>query len=379
MNLLNLIQSQLSPQAVGQISNAVGESSDGTKSALGAAFPALLGSLVGKAGASPSGVTDIFNMLKQGQSSGGWSDSLGKILGSAGTGTAQTANNSLVSSLLGSKLGAVTDFISSRCGIHPGSVTSILGMAAPLLMGIIGKHVASEGMGPSGLGQLLSSQTQYLKDAMPAGLANTLGIGSLLSGARDTQPVATPTYTAPVEPVRASTGPARTPASGNKVLKWAWVPVALAVAGWLWSKNHQTATDMGGTGQPYNTEVAAAHSTPLPDFSSLNLAPGGIADRIAKTISSGDWGQRINLTGLSFDNTGAVADSAKDQFREIGSVLASAPNVRVQITGYGNTEETGLSQANSIKNALLATHIAEDRITTRGQTGSGAPSINLMR
>ena len=83
MNILSLIQNQLSAQTIGQISNAVGEGQEQTKSALSTAFPALLGSLVGKANASPSGLGEIFNTIKQGQLQGGWTDSVGNARGVA--------------------------------------------------------------------------------------------------------------------------------------------------------------------------------------------------------------------------------------------------------------------------------------------------------
>jgi OOP family OmpA-OmpF porin len=365
MNILSLIQSQLSPQTVGQISNAVGESPEGTKAALGTAFPALLGSLVGKANASPSGVTDIFNMVKQGQSQGGWSDTISSVIGGLSGGTAgaeQPAHQSILNSLLGSKLGAVTDFIASRCGIRGGSAGSLLGMAAPLLMGIIGKQVSSQGLGAAGLGQLLSSQTQYLKDALPSGLANTLGIGSLLSGTHDTQRVETPFK-----------------ARGSNVLKWASVALVLALAGWFFAnRSHKTTpADMGGT--TGRTEVTTGRSWQTPDFSNLSLTSGGIADRMAKAITAGDWNKAIDLQGWSFDSTGELADSAKGDIKEIGQVLSSAPSVKLQITGYGETEEAGLSRANGIKSSLIAEGVAESRIATRGQVGAGTPTVNLMR
>lgn len=374
MNLLNLIQNEISPDAIGQIGSAVGESTDKTKSALSTAFPALLGSLVGKSATSPNGPADIMNMLKQGQNQGGWPDSVGKLLGSQSGGSAQAANHSLLSSLLGSKLGAVTDFISNRSGIRSGSATSLLGMAAPFLMGTIGKQVASQGLGVAGLGQLLSSQAQHVKDALPSGLSDTLGINHLLPGTHDTERVTAPKtaepYGRPVEPAHAT---------GGNALKWAWVPVLLALIGWFVARNHRTANEMGSPGVPVATETAIVHSTRLPDFSNLNLAPGGIADNIAKTISSGDLSKSIDLQGVSFDSSGAVADSAKKQFQDISSVLSAAPNVKVQITGYGESEDEGLNRANSVKNALTSAGVSADRVTTRGQTGSGSPTLNLMQ
>src|SRR6185312_8279218 len=96
MNILSLIQSQLSPQAIGQISNTVGESPESTKAALGTAVPAVLGSLIGKANASPDGATQIFNTLKQ-QDSGGWMNSISSLLGGgANASQAQTGMGSLL-------------------------------------------------------------------------------------------------------------------------------------------------------------------------------------------------------------------------------------------------------------------------------------------
>src|SRR5262245_8199719 len=131
MNLINLIQSQLSPQTIGQIGNTLGENPGQTRSALGAAIPALLGALVGKASSSSVGANDVFNMVKQNQSA--WSDSASNWL-SAGASTGSSPGTSLLSSLLGSKLTPVADFIASHTGIKGSSAGAILGMAAPLIM-----------------------------------------------------------------------------------------------------------------------------------------------------------------------------------------------------------------------------------------------------
>src|SRR6185312_9210689 len=100
MNILSLIKSQLPPQAISQISNTIGESPENTKSALGAAFPAILGSLLGKANASPDGTTQVFNALQQRQ--GNWTDTIGSMLSGGASGAqAQSGTGSLLNSLLG--------------------------------------------------------------------------------------------------------------------------------------------------------------------------------------------------------------------------------------------------------------------------------------
>jgi hypothetical protein len=375
MNILSLIQNQLSAQTIGQISNAVGEGQEQTKSALSTAFPALLGSLVGKANASPSGLGEIFNTIKQGQLQGGWTDSVGQAISG---GPAPAARQSLLSSILGSKLGPVADFIASRCGIRGGSATSLLGMAAPLLMGTLGKQVSSQGLGEAGLGQLLSSQTHYLKDAIPSGLANTLGIGNLLSG---TQATSAPARAAePAQRETTSRETYREPAQasdGSGILKWAWVPLLLAVGAWFVASRMNRPSNVGGTPErtAYATGSAQGPRTLAPvqsprtmDLSSLNLTPGGTADNLAKSIASGNWNNTIELSS-----------STPDSVKQISSVLSAAPSVKVRITGRGDTQEAGLGRANSIKNALIAAGISESRIMTSGQTGAGVPTINLMR
>src|SRR5579862_5833182 len=135
MNILSLIQSQISPSAIERIGNTLGESPEATKSALGTAVPALLGSLLGKANASPNGAADIFNMLKQGQgqAQGGWPEQAENLVTGVNNTATQPAHQSLLLSLLGPKLGAVSEFLSARSGIRQGSAMSLLGMAAPLL------------------------------------------------------------------------------------------------------------------------------------------------------------------------------------------------------------------------------------------------------
>lgn len=375
MNILSLIQSQLSPQAVSQVSNTVGESPENTKSAIGTAVPAVLGSLLGKANASPDGATQIFNLLKQGE--GGWMDSISGLL-SGGAGAAQPAQSgtgSLLNSLLGSKLGPVTEFIATHCGIRGSSAMSILGMAAPLVMGTLGKQVSSQGLGAAGLGQLLNSQADHLKDALPSGLANTLGVGSLLSGAHDTTRVPTETRPAYAPSPSVPVGSVA-PRPGN-ALKWA-IPLVVAAGLALWALSHKSEKPAVGGSADYTT-TQTGHGMHTPDLSRLNLPPGSLADRIAKSISSGDWNQKFDLQELNFDGTGRLTDSANSQLQQIGTVLKSAPGVRVAITGYGVTPEEGAAKANSIKSSLASIGVGGDRILARGETGSGTPNLRLIK
>jgi hypothetical protein len=302
-------------------------------------------------------------MLKQGN----WSDSIGTVMSGLSGGQApQDANQSLLGSLFGNKLGPVRDFIANRCGVRGSSVTSLLGMAAPLVMGALKKEVSTEGLNPAGLSKSLGAQAPFLKDAMPSGLADTLGIGGLLSGS-ESKPRGG-AYTKPVEPEYRESLTSR-----FKFLKWIWVPILVLAAGWFFAR-YRDQLDVSKPG----TEIVN-RAAPKLSFANLALAPGGVADTMAKAISSGDLSRSISLEGLGFDGTGALPVSAQPKIKEIGAVLASAPNVKIQITGYGDTEESGLSRANMIKSSVASTGVSADRISTRGQTGSGMPTIHMMQ
>jgi outer membrane protein OmpA-like peptidoglycan-associated protein len=360
----------------------VGENADGTKSALGTAFPALLGSLVGKVNSSPNGAGEIFNAIKQGTAQGGWSDSISNVISGLSGGAPQGATQSLLGSLLGSKLGPVADFIASRSGIRGSSAMSLLGMAAPFLMGTIGKHVSSQGLDANGLGQLLGSQSQYLKDVLPSGLANTLGIGKLLSASPEAQKAEAAAGARATQPAQAAYRPGEThpveAARSGGILKWAWVPLLLALAGWF-AINRSHRTEMGGTSENYGMNTGRTYSMPAaPNPSQMQVTPGGIADNLSKAIASGDYSKTIDLQGFTTDANGALTESGKAGIREIGKVLAGSPNVKIQIVGHGDTDEAGMSRANAIKSALIAVGVSEDRISTSGDKGMGAPTVHLM-
>ena len=378
MNILSLIQSQLSPQAVSQISNTVGESPENTKSALDTAVPAVMGSLLGKANASPDGATQIFNLLKQGQGGqGGWMDSIGSMLsGGASGGQAPSGAGSLLNSLLGSKLGGVTEFLASHCGIKGSSAMSLLGMAAPLVMGTLGKQVSSQGLGSAGLGQLLNSQADHLKDALPSGLANTLGIGSLLSGTHDTTRMSTETASQPRQAY--ATPPAATASRGGSPLRWA-VPLIIAAAVALWALSNKTEKSPASGGTEDYTQTQMGRGANTPDLSRLNLTPGSLGDKVAKAISTGNFSQKFDLQNLNFDSTGRLTDSADTELKQLGSVMRAVPSLKVSITGCGTTPEEGKTKADAIKSALVTDGVATDRILARGEAGNSAPSLRVMR
>jgi outer membrane protein OmpA-like peptidoglycan-associated protein len=88
--------------------------------------------------------------------------------------------------LLGDKMGGIVSMISKLSGLKSGSSSSLMKMAAPFLMGIIGKQVKGKGLGF--LTDMLMGQKEHVAAALPSGMDNLLGLnfanmGDSLKGA----------------------------------------------------------------------------------------------------------------------------------------------------------------------------------------------------
>lgn len=196
VNLLDMAKDQIAGNLLGHASKFLGESESNTSSALGSIFPSLLGTLVDK-GSTDSGASGIMDMLKDSDS--GLLDNIGGIFGK-GSGAVNgllNGGSGILSLLLGNKVGGIVDLIASVSGLKKSSSSSLLKMAAPFLMSMIGKHVKSNGLGVSGLMDLLSGQKSHVASALPSGFGSALGLanfgdgnlvdkaGDLLSGTAD--------------------------------------------------------------------------------------------------------------------------------------------------------------------------------------------------
>ena len=72
----------------------------------------------------------------------------------------------LLSTVFGSNRGAVADGIARETGMSTGKAAAVLGMAAPLVLGMLGRQVQSTGMNASELGQSLKSEMPGLNETI---------------------------------------------------------------------------------------------------------------------------------------------------------------------------------------------------------------------
>ena len=179
-DLMGLIGGVLDNGVVEQIGKVVGESPTRTQAAVSGAVPSVLAGMLNHATSSPSGAGQLLSML----STGGFERVTGNLGGILGGGQGPVdqlvgSGRNILGSLFGPRLGGVTNAVSSSAGVSQGIGSSILSMVAPVVMGVVGKHVISGGLNASGLLNLLTGNKDAIAKSAPAGLASALGLRSV--------------------------------------------------------------------------------------------------------------------------------------------------------------------------------------------------------
>ena len=184
INLLDMLKDQVTGSLAKGAAGFLGESESGITKALGSGiFPALLGSMIEKGG-SDEGATGLLNALKD--HDGGVLDNIGGLFGGGSDAVAGLMNggSGILSMLLGNKVGGIVDMVSKMAGLKGSTASSLIKMAAPMLMGMVGRHVRKNGLGLSGLTDMLSGQKDHVSAAMPSGwdLSKLTGLAAGAAG-----------------------------------------------------------------------------------------------------------------------------------------------------------------------------------------------------
>ncbi len=184
VNLFDLVKGQLTSSIIGKIGGLIGENETNTNSAIGKMLPSILGGLASKANTS-SGPGEIFDLLNKGGHDGSIFGNLGDLLsGGDKTNSMMDTGTNLARSIFGGKMNSVMDVLSRAVGFGNRSSSSLMSILLPIVMGMIGKAKKDNNLDASGVARLLMDQGPYIKDKAPAGLLDTLGLGSLWGGAK---------------------------------------------------------------------------------------------------------------------------------------------------------------------------------------------------
>src|SRR5262249_35649473 len=174
--ILDTVRGLLTPEVTARAASLLGESESGVSRGLSAAIPAILSSLLAKAGDS-SLMQRIMSLLTD----PGLDPNLGRSIGSMLTtgGLAQTPATDLgqrfLSMIFGDRLAPVASALAEYAGLRSSTASSLLGMAGPLVMSVLGDRVRKDGLDAKGPTSLLSSPRGGILPPAPPALSRPTG------------------------------------------------------------------------------------------------------------------------------------------------------------------------------------------------------------
>ena len=170
-NLVSYVMQFLTPDMVGRIASALGVNRSDAQSGVTAAVPALLAAFSGLAD-KPGGAQSLVNTIKQ---QSGVVDNFASMIGGSNQASFIERGSSLLTSLLGSQDSAsLASAVGRFAGLGQTRATSLLGMLAPLVMGLIGKQIGTRGIDVGSLTSMLASQRDQIAQTLPSGMGQML-------------------------------------------------------------------------------------------------------------------------------------------------------------------------------------------------------------
>lgn len=154
--ILDLLNSSVGKELISGVSNQMGLNKASTASALGSAIPLILGGMQNNASSS-SGASGLLGALMGGNHNGSILDNLGSILGGSNIDdNVMSDGGNILGHVFGGQENNAAKAISKSNGIDMSSAMNIMKVAAPLVMGYLGKQAMSSGVSDqNGLSNLL--------------------------------------------------------------------------------------------------------------------------------------------------------------------------------------------------------------------------------
>ena len=181
-NLLDSLKDYITPELIGAAAKVLGENENGVSKAIGGFAPTILAGLLNKS-SDTNAMSGIFNTLSNFDSS--ILGNLGSLVGGGNLAhnDPKDASGQLLGSIFGSKMPAISNAIAAFSGVKHSSASSLLGLAGPMVMGLLSKKISTEGLNLSGLTSLLMGEKSNILQLLPVGIESVMGLSNFSTGA----------------------------------------------------------------------------------------------------------------------------------------------------------------------------------------------------
>jgi hypothetical protein len=228
-NLLESIRQQLTPEMIEHVGTFLGETPIHTHKAIDGAIPTVLVGLMDFSSAN-AGPTPLLNLLNQANYGRLLNNLSGLLEGGNTTQNLMTAGQEILRTLFAGKLNAVSELIATTSGVANTSASSLLSIAAPVVVGVLERVRARQGLNAARLSTLMMEQKEDIIKIAPEGLARALGLRSLAD--LGSGPVDEVTESLNLDMLRRA---AAAPMKEQSMLKnWSWPVLAVVAIGLLY-------------------------------------------------------------------------------------------------------------------------------------------------
>jgi outer membrane protein OmpA-like peptidoglycan-associated protein len=332
MSLLTELCNTLDRRSLGEIAGSVGESETSVARGMQTAIGTVLGGMAAKSG-DPGALGKTLDLLPANAGDVTWSN-LSTSAGDPGS-PLMSSGRRMLSSLFGTSETPITHTLGTETGLPAGVSSSLLAMAAPMVMGYFSRRLRGDGLTMGGMATLLQREVPAIRAALPASL-----VGLLWPRERVIEREAIPTT-----PVTHRAAVATEAHSGRWVL-----PLVLLclIPGLWWLFNHAR--------RP------------------IVVVPAGTANRMIPMAPPASQAVMPSKVVLYFDTaSNRLQSGSQTRLDEFAKAVKADPNMHVTVSGFtdnaGNADSNmRLSQAraDAVAGDLENRGISGDEITAKG-------------
>jgi len=283
----------------------------------------------------------LFDLIKEPEADGSFLRDVANLIGSgAASLPAINVGSRFLSLLFGGNTLSLGNALSSFAGVKPSTGSSMLNIAGPLVLGLLGKTVRRNGLDSAGLADMVLGQKDSILAFVPNTLWKILSAGGQAAALRAAE-IALP-ETSPFQ----------------------FFPLLLLLLG-LWGLFSLLTRD-------------ESLSSTLPGGFQIRYAAAGIEGKLLAFIldpsQSADNDVWFNFDRLLFEKDATTVKSeSRNQLRNIAEIMKAYPSVGIKVGGY--TDSSGdpaanlrlsRDQANSVRQELISLGIAAERLTAEG-------------
>ncbi len=180
--LLDLLNSPIGKQVINGVANQTGQPENKTADVLSMAMPLILGAMK-KNVSTPQGAEGLMGALAA-KHDGSILDNLGSLFGGGVEQSVVDDGAGILGHVFGNKQPQIENALSQKSGLDASAIANILKIAAPIIMGFVGRQTAQSNVSDAGsmnslLGSMLGGQPKQ-NQSLIMSLLDADGDGSVL-------------------------------------------------------------------------------------------------------------------------------------------------------------------------------------------------------